>query len=31
LKLTEETPVALGQAPALPIPPPAPTENIAHQ
>jgi len=30
LKLTEETP-ALGQAPALPIPPPAPTENIAHQ
>jgi ATP-dependent Lon protease len=31
LKLVEETPVALAQTAALPIPPPKPSENIAHQ
>ena len=31
MKLAEETPAALDQTPALPIPPPKPSENIAHQ
>ena len=31
LKLAEETPAALAQATPLPIPPPKPAENIAHQ
>ena len=31
LKLAEETPAALGETAALPIPPQTPAENIAHQ